>query len=140
MAERSKNIALFVFLIFLFIFLAVIIFVFLYSSYTSTANYSVETTRTSVECASYTFRIVGGSLNYENGTLSFVFDPSLGRAREPNALVINTTEGEAETTPIKFTFKQRIRIKIPPVTQFQVYPKGCPDIIRNCDLDDNRCK
>lgn len=140
MAERSKSVALFIFLLFLFIFLAVMIFIFMYNSYTSTANYSTETTKTSVECSEYSFRIVGGSVDYKNGTLMFLFDPTMGMSRAPNALVINTSEEKIETEPVQFTFEQRIKIKMSPVNEFQVYPKGCIDIRRECSVEENKCE
>ncbi len=140
MAEQSKNTALFVFLVILFIFLAVIIFVFIFSTYQSTSNYTIEATKSSVECASYSFRIVGGSLEYNNNTLSFLFDPSLGGARERNSLVLIINGEEIETPELQFTFRQKIRIETEYPETFQIFPKGCKDIIRTCNLTRNKCE
>jgi len=140
MPEESKRISLFIFLFAIFIVLAVIIFVFMYNAYKGATNYSSTTTKTSVECAGYSFRIVGGTILYENGILSFEFDPSLGGAREKNPLIIVIGKEEIETKPVDFTFKQRIKIETAPLEEFQIYPKGCKDIIRNCSLAKNRCE
>ena len=140
MAEQSKNTALLVFLIILFIFLAVIIFVFIFSTYRNTSAYTTETTKSSVECASYSFRIVGGSLEYSNNTLSFLFDPSLGGARERNSLVLVMNGEEIETPEFQFTFRQKIKVDTEYSETFQIYPKGCKDIIRTCNLTRNKCQ
>ena len=140
MAEESKRITVLIFLLFIFIFLAVIIFVFIYTNYRSTTNYSAVTTKASFECTAYSFRIEGGSLSYGNGTLSFVFDPTLGGATVKNALVIAYDDQEIETQPVDFTFKYQMRVQTPPLTAFQIYPKGCMNITRNCDLVRNQCE
>jgi len=140
MAEESKQMAVMVFLFILFIILAVIIFVFIFSAYRDTTEYSEETTKTSVECASYSFRIEGGSISYEEGALSFVIDPRMGGAREKNPLIIVIGDEEIETQPIDFNFRQRVRLAAEKPENFQVYPKGCRDMIKTCHLAENRCE
>jgi len=140
MAEESKRVALLVFLFFIFIFLAVIIFVFSYSSYRQTKNYTTETTKTSLECSSYSFRIVGGSISYENSTLSFIIDPTLGGSSVKNSLIITVAGEDIETQPIDFTFKQKIKLQTEEPGSFEVYPKGCKDLLKLCDSRTNRCE
>jgi hypothetical protein len=138
MAGESKRVALLVFLFFIFIFLAVIIFVFMYGTYLKSSNYSEAETKSSVECIGYSFRIIDGTISYENGTLSFVFEP-LGGAGGKNPLIISSENKEVETQPVDFSFKQKIRMEMPPLDSFNVSPKGCGDIIKKCDVAKNRC-
>lgn len=140
MSEESKNKVLMIFLVIIFVFLGLIIFVFLYNSYQTSSNYTVTETRSSLQCSEYSFRIEGGSLNYADGTLSFIFDPSLGKSRVKNPLILIIDNEEIETSYIDFTFKQKLRIKTQPLTTFQIYPKGCKDILRTCNLDENKCE
>lgn len=140
MAEESKNRSLFIFLLFIFIFLGVIIFVFTYNSYTEAKNYTAITTKNSLECSSYSFRIVGGSMAYENGTFSFVIDPNLGGSTVKNSFIITMGGQEIETQLIDFTFKQKIKLATEEPGSFEIYPKGCKDLLKLCDFRENGCK
>ncbi len=141
MPEESKSTALLVFLFILFIMLAIVIFAYLFTTSRDAANYTLTETRTNLECSGYSFRIVGGSLKYiNNDTLVFIFDPTLGGSREKNNLIITINGEETETQKVDFTFKHKIRIKISQPETFQIYPKGCVNITRICNMELNQCE
>ncbi len=140
MAERSKAVTLFIFLFFIFIMLGAIIFIFTYSTYRNTSNYSTSTTKNSVDCTGYSFRVVGGTLSYENTTLSLDVDTTLATERQKNSLVFVVNGKETESRPVDFTVRtQKLKIDVEKPGAFDVYVKGCPDIKRKCDLAANQC-
>ena len=140
MPEESKRTVFYIFLFVIFVFLAVFIFVFIYNTYTEAANYTTSETKSSIECVGYSFRIVGGSIHYSNGTLNFLLQPAGGG--KLNQIIVRAGEEEAEkNADFSTSYRQNITAKIEvPGDAFELFPKGCEDNQKNCSISANNCE
>ncbi len=136
MPERKITITLFLFA--LFVFLGIFIFVLGYTTTTSGGNYSSEVSKSSIECAGITFRIVGDSMSYEDNILAFRVESFGGGSA---ARLVVSAGNETKYTP-QMDFRARVdrKIKISNITikdKFTIYPEGCQSYnVKECDLKD----
>jgi len=140
MPEESKRTALLFFLFAIFILLGAIIFIYSYNIAKGSANYSETTSKASIECVGYSFRVVGDSISYNNSELSFVVEPSGGG--NLNKLVVNADGIRAETKNIDFSasFRQSIKVNIQVSDAFELSPKGCAENIKKCSISAKQCE
>ena len=140
MPEESKRVVLLIFLFAVFIFLAIIIFVFSFSLERGSSNYSETTSKAAIECVGYSFRIVGGSINYTEGELSFIVEPAGGGSL--NRLVVKSGENEIETKNIDFSasYRQNVKVVIDVSEGFELFPKRCGDNVKVCSIASGMCE
>ena len=116
------------------------IFIYSFGLFRGGTNYSSVTSTSSIECVGYSFRIVGGTLEYVNGSLKFEVEPSGGG--EINKLIIRSGIEETETRNIDFSasYKQTVKANVPVTETFEVYPKGCEENIKQCNITSMTCE
>lgn len=135
MSERSKNVTIAIFLFSIFVFLGIMIFVFSYSAARNSANFSKETTKSSLECTGVTFDIVEDSISYENKNLEF----TIASFRNTPTLNFIIAAGN-QTRKIRIDFNvmptAKKTIKDIEITdKFRIYPEGCEAYnMKECNL------
>ena len=127
MAEpRHKKISTLIFLFAIFIMLAVVTGGWIYRMYVQQTAFSEQSTFGTVECGRYYFSVDPESVLYENNTLYFDIENSIGAAI--GSLVI---ESAVESKQISIRLDQGtlqpVTIPIAVDGWFLVYPRGCRD-------------
>jgi flagellar basal body-associated protein FliL len=129
MAEaRSKKVSVLIFLFAIFILLAVFTAVWLYNMYKQQTSFSERQTLATVECGRYYFAIDPKSVLYENSTLYFEIENTLGA--DINAIMVKSATQEKEVALNGLSQGTVMPVSVPlEVAEWVlVYPKGCAGV------------
>ncbi len=109
-------------------------------TYNDTKNYSISNLKSSVECVGYIFKI--SSIDYDDGSLSFMLENQPHSSHTLNALIINSTEvHKVELGNFVPSAKKSIVVEDIQVDEkFTVYHDGCPGFTKQCSLSTADCE
>jgi hypothetical protein len=137
MAEtRSRKVSILIFLFAVFILLAVFTGSWLYRMYKEQTDFSERKTLATVECGRYYFTIDPKSVLYENGTMYFEIENTLGA--DIGTIIVKSASEEKEVALGGLGQGTVMPVQIPiAVTEWvQVYPKGCEGVnFRNISFE-----
>ncbi len=128
MAEaRSKKISILIFLFAVFIMLAFFTASWIYRMYTEQTAFSEKKTLATVECGRYYFSILPESILYENGTLYFEVENTMGA--EVETFVVQSVNDQKEVyVALGQGSVQPVSLAIDVTEWALVYPKGCEGV------------
>jgi hypothetical protein len=126
MAEaRSRKISLLIFLFAVFILLAVFTGSWLYRMFKEQTAYSEQKTLATVECGRYYFTIKPESVLYENGTLYFEIENTLGADMNVINVESMAANKEVDLGGLGQGTVLPVSLQIDVSEWVLVYPKGC---------------
>ena len=125
--SRSKKMSVLIFLFGIFVVLVAVTAGWLYKMYTEQTAFSEASTLATVECSKYYFRVQADSVSYENGTLYFEIESTLGS--DIDSIVVQSMN-EKKQVDVYLTqgIVQPVSLPIEVVEWVMVSPVGCEGV------------
>ena len=124
---RSKKISVMIFLLAIFILLVVVTAGWIYRVYMDQTAYSEQRTLATFECGKYYYEIDPETVSYDEGTLYFEIENTLG-ADIPSIMVESAVETKEVSIGLTQGSFQPVSLPIAVEDWFVVYPRGCEDV------------
>jgi hypothetical protein len=123
--RRSKKLSVLIFLFAIFILLVAVTASWIYRMYRSETEYSERSTLATVECGKYYYKINPDSVLYENKTLYFEIENTLGA--DIDAIVVESMTEKKEFTlgGLSQGTVYPVSLELDIVEWVLVYPSGC---------------
>jgi hypothetical protein len=124
---RSKKISVLIFLFAIFVLLVVMTASWIFRVYHDQTAFSEQRTFATIECGRYYFDIKPESVSYDNGTLYFEMENTLGKDID-NIVVESSTERKEVSIALSQGVVQPVSLPIEVTGWVLVYPVGCEDV------------
>lgn len=125
--RRSKKVSVLIFLFAIFIMLVAFTGGWLYKMYSEQTAYSEASTLATVECSRFYYRIHQESVSYENGTLYFEIENTLGA--DIDTIVVQSMNEEKQVDVyLTQGIVQPVSLPIEVVEWVTIYPVGCEGV------------
>ncbi|MFC1742269.1 hypothetical protein ACFL3V_07075 [Nanoarchaeota archaeon] len=126
--RRSKKISLLVFLAAIFVLLVAFTAGWIYRIYTAQTEYSERHTIATVECGRYFFKVYPESVLYENGTLYFEIENTIGASLQTIVVESVSQKKSVDLGDLGLGTVQPVTVDLEVIEWVMVYPMGCAGV------------
>ncbi len=128
MNPKSKKFSTMIFLVALFFLLSVLVGAWLYKIFKEQTSYSNDQTLATIDCGRYYFYIPENSVKYQNGTLEFDIENTLGKEIEQLTLRTALEKKTLNMTGLTQGTKVPVKTPIAMTDWVYVYPDACDGV------------